>query len=97
MRGTWPNLQIDHINGVKDDCRWSNLREVDGFLNMQNQRRPMRDNKVGFLGVVRTGRRFRASIGAGGKHRGLGTFDTPELAHAAYIAAKRKLHPGGTL
>jgi len=27
----------------------------------------------------------------------LGTFKTPELAHEAYVKAKRELHPFGTL
>jgi hypothetical protein len=27
----------------------------------------------------------------------LGTYDTPELAHAAYLDAKRKMHVGSTI
>lgn len=32
-----------------------------------------------------------------GKHQHLGTFDTPEEAHQAYIKAKRELHSFNTL
>ena len=32
-----------------------------------------------------------------GKKLYLGSFPTPEAAHAAYLAAKRKLHAGCTL
>lgn len=27
MTGTWPDGEIEHINGVRDDNKWSNLRE----------------------------------------------------------------------
>lgn len=32
-----------------------------------------------------------------GKQRHVGLFGTAEAAHAAYLAAKRELHPGNTL
>jgi hypothetical protein len=38
-----------------------------------------------------------ASFRSNRKSHYLGIFDTPELAHAAYIEAKRKLHPLGML
>jgi hypothetical protein len=41
---------------------------------------------------TRTGR-YRATIKAEGRRRCLGRYDTPEEASAAYLAAKRELHP----
>ncbi|MCA8339501.1 AP2 domain-containing protein [Burkholderia multivorans] len=36
--------------------------------------------------------RWVARIQHGGKQHYLGMFDTPELAHAAYVAAAKRLH-----
>jgi hypothetical protein len=41
--------------------------------------------------------RLSASVWVGGKRVYLGRFDTAEEAHAAYVAAKRRLHQGCTL
>lgn len=38
-----------------------------------------------------------ALIRAGTHRRFIGTFETADLAHNAYLAAKRELHPGCTL
>ena len=96
--GRWPALPIDHINGDKRDNRISNLREATDALNRQNQRQAHRDNKTGLQGVVRSSSgRFTASVRANGSKHHLGSFDTPELAHAAYLEAKRNLHEGNTL
>lgn len=100
--GAWPTQQIDHVNGVLDDNRRENLRDVSAVLNQQNQRRPRRDNKTGFLGVApvvyESGvTRYGAYIRYGGKQHGIGTFDTPEEAHAAYLLAKRTHHTANTL
>lgn len=97
MTGQWPNGQIDHIDGDKKNNRIANLREASNGLNKQNMRRPRRDNKTGFLGVSQDGGRFRAEIGVEGANVYLGMFATPQAAHAAYIEAKRRLHPGCTL
>lgn len=39
VTGAWPKAVIDHINGVCDDNRWTNLRDVSQSKNMQNQHR----------------------------------------------------------
>jgi hypothetical protein len=94
--GYWPKL-IDHINGEPSDNRISNLREANHAVNMQNKRSPMKNNKCGFLGVSLNAGRYRAVISVNKKTWNLGRFDTPELAHEAYLAAKRTLHQGCTI
>lgn len=92
--GKMPDDQIDHINGIRDDNRLCNLREVTGFTNMQNMREPTKRNKQGFLGVSydRFRNKFKAQIRVNEKNICLGRFDTAELAHEAYLSAKRQHH-----
>ena len=92
--GSFPEHQVDHINGVRSDNRWSNLRDVDGATNTQNQKKPSKNNSTGFLGVARNGKGFTARILANGVGRYLGTFKTAEEAHEVYIKAKIKFHQG---
>lgn len=68
---------IDHINGIKTDNRWVNLREVSFKDNCRNL--PVRvDNKTGMMGVhyrKESGKWF-ARIKFEGEIINLGTFDT---------------------
>lgn len=50
MTGDWPKGQIDHINGVVADNRWSNLRVASGQENAQNSK-TRTDNKSGHKNV----------------------------------------------
>ena len=93
--GVWPKQQIDHINGVRNDNRISNLRDVDSSLNMQNQVTGSKSKLVPLLGVTRhAGGKYQASITVLGKAKYLGLHKTPELAQEAYLEAKRVLHAG---
>lgn len=51
INGDWPEDEIDHINGIKDDNRISNLRCVNRSINMQN-RRMHSNNTSGVCGVI---------------------------------------------
>jgi hypothetical protein len=94
--GEFPEKHIDHINGDPSDNRLCNLRLADRKLNMQNQRRARSDNATGVLGVRKNGSGYRAEIRVDGKRINLGTYPTTELAHIAYVDAKRKHHEGCT-
>ena len=97
--GSWPTGEIDHINGRRDDNRIENLRDVPKRLNGHNRHGPNRDNKSsGLLGVTRNGKNgWMAQITVDGERRYLGTFKDPEIAHAVYVSAKRKMHEGCTI
>lgn len=97
MTGEFPKGEIDHLNGDRDDNRWINLRDVTRVVNQQNERCARATNVLGILGVSQEGKKFCAQIRHEGKNLYLGSFDTPALAHAAYVHEKRKLHAGCTL
>ena len=95
----YPFEDVDHRDGNKANNRIDNLRMVGTLGNNQNIRGPRSNNKIGFLGVFRCKMtmKWRATICAEGIRHHLGTFETPALAHAAYVKAKRELHIGNTL
>ncbi|WP_275272432.1 HNH endonuclease signature motif containing protein [Limnobacter sp. P1] len=96
--GEWPTLDIDHINGIKTDNRFQNLRHVTRSVNLQNQRKAHPNNHTGLIGVNKKGpKKFLALIQIDGIQKSVGTFENAIDAHNAYIEAKRKGHPGNTL
>lgn len=97
--GHFPQAALDHINGVRSDNRIANLRLAHGSINSENVRSASSNGSSGFLGVTfcRQTKRWIAQITVSHKHKTLGRFDTPELAHEAYLKAKRSLHVGCTL
>ena len=100
MTGEWPKNEVDHINGVKDDNRWFNLRDVDRTTNTQNLRRARKDNlSSGLMGAYWDPKcqAWRSSIQTDGKIIGLGRFNSAADANAAYLEAKRRLHQGCTI
>lgn len=92
--GSWPRGHVDHLDGDPSNNRIRNLRDVSRQINAQNQRRPRDKSTSGFLGVSPHHGKFQARIGLDGRNLYLGTFKSPEEAHAAYLLAKRKLHEG---
>lgn len=99
MTGEWPSRQVDHINGVRNDNRWCNLRTATQAENSQNQRGPRSDSKSGLLGVTwsKQGKKWQAQIKVDRVNRHLGCFTDKHEAHAAYLRAKAELHPFSTL
>lgn len=82
---------IDHRdrNGLNNTR--ANLRLATRSQNNANTKL-RKQNKVGFKGVFKARKKFAAQIGVSGVQIHLGTFDTPELAHAAYLEAAKKYY-----
>lgn len=99
MYGEWPTPYIDHIDGDPSNNRISNLRVATAVENQHN--RGKESNRCGractskYLGVYMYARvgRWVARINANGKRTFLGYFDNEIEAHAAYLDAKKTLHP----
>ena len=51
MTGSFPKLTVDHINGIKTDNRWNNLRDVSNQENNRN-RKLSTTNNSGCVGVL---------------------------------------------
>lgn len=93
MTGSMPVNQIDHINRVKTDNRFSNLREA---TNGQNRANTRSSSKHGLKGVSYKKwlkeKPWEARITFEKKVRSLGCFATKEEAHEAYCKEARRLH-----
>jgi hypothetical protein len=92
VTGSWPINEVDHINGVKSDNSFVNLRESSRGQNEWNKPKNKK-NTSGYKGVCKNDYGWQSQIRIGnGKRIYLGTFDTPEKAYEAYCAAAEKYH-----
>lgn len=85
MTGSFPKIFIDHINRIRHDNRWINLREADYTQNNQNI--PIR---VGYR-LTASGK-YQARVTINSKTLNFGLYETKDEAINAYIKAKRELH-----
>lgn len=93
MTGRWPLCLIDHIDGDQANDVWLNLREATYGESTHNRVLPVGESKLrGVRRVPSNPPRWEARIAVGYHRMTLGTFDTAEEAHAAYLAASETLH-----
>lgn len=99
VHGSWPERDLDHINGDPLDNRIKNLRDVDASINLQNQVRRPKHNTTGFWGVSwsEAHHKFIAQITTNGKKMHLGYFTDAAEAQAVYLSAKKRLHSSSTI
>lgn len=88
VTGDWPAADVDHKNRDRGDNRWANLRAATRSQNNANM--AVRSTH-GFKGATPVNGRWMAQTKYNGRQIYLGLFDTPEEAHAAYMAAAERL------
>lgn len=93
MTGGFPIEEIDHINGLRNDNRWINIREATRLENCQNT--PIQKNNTsGFTGVVwdKKNKNWMSRITVNGKTINIGRFDNPHDAYKSYLSKKSEVH-----
>lgn len=93
MYGYIPDCDIDHINGIRDDNRISNLRLATRSQNNANSK-VASHNTSGYKGVWfdKSRNKFVSQIKINGTNKHIGRFNTAEEAHAAYCEVASSLH-----
>ncbi len=93
MTGRWPIGYIDHKDGDQANDAWANLREATYSESTHNRLYPAGESKLrGVRRVHSNSHRWEARIAVGHQRMTLGTFDSAEEAHQAYLAAAETLH-----
>lgn len=82
------NINIDHKNLVRYDCRKSNLRRATDSENAINKDYSYMVSDTGIVGVIKEGKKYCASIKIKGKLKRLGMFNTIEDAAQARLEAE---------
>lgn len=92
FHGVWSSLDtpIDHINDNKLDNSLSNLRLVTARENIAKRHLSTRDLPTG-VRKTDSGKYYARICGKGIGQVHLGTYDTPEEAHQAYLDAAARI------
>jgi len=90
VKGYWPE-QMDHLDHVRDNNKWGNLREVSGNENYRNISLGKR-NTSGVMGVYKNklNNKWVAQIKIDGKQIYIGTFEDKFEAVCARKSAEVK-------
>ena len=88
--GSWPEKQLDHINGDKADNRINNLREVTNRENAINRVAHREGDKLPGTRKLFNGT-YAANVFFKIRQYHLGVFKTEIEAHKAYVAAVKEI------
>ncbi len=93
MIGSFPKHQVDHINGIKNDNRWCNLRKATNTENQWNKPLSIK-NKSGYKGVSwdKKSNKWRVQVALNKTKKYLGMFESKELAYKSYVDFSRNNH-----
>lgn len=93
MTGEWPENYIDHINHIKDDNRFINLRKATNQENQFNAKLSIK-NKSGYKGVCFHKRHnvFIAQAAYNKKTHFLGYYNSADMAYQAYLLFTKSKH-----
>lgn len=83
--------QIDHINGIKDDNRIENLRDVNHSQNQLNKG-IQKNNTSGIKNVTFENNRWRVRTTINGKLKSFGSYEDWELAELVAIEVRDKYY-----
>jgi hypothetical protein len=84
MEGKFPDRLVDHINGIRSDNRWCNLRHADGFGNAQNSA-IRSDNTSGHPGIWKPKNKNKWVVQVRNKHVGYcGSFEEAKKMYQQY-------------
>ena len=84
MNGSFPPEDVDHVNGIREDNRWSNLREATRSENMMNT--GIRSNNASGINGVSWSKyhgKWQVSIHSAGAQLHVGYFNNLEDAAKA--------------
>ena len=95
VTGEMPDGELDHINNIRDDNRFCNLRPASSAQNNHNRLKP-NNNTSGVKGVNwhKHQKRWVARIAVNGKRVHVGYFDDIAEAEIAVRGAREQLHGG---
>lgn len=91
--GEWPSSDIDHIDGVRDNNKWSNLRLASKSQNGMNRKRT-NSNTSGVKGVYWHSRasKWAAQVKLNRKVYYIGLFDSIDVAKEHVEKKRAELH-----
>lgn len=93
VTGSWPEHQIDHINGDRSDNRWVNLRQCTNALNNQNFKKLRCTNTSGHRNVFAHKGAWMVQLKLDGKAVYIGRFADKDEAIKEAARARKEMMP----
>lgn len=91
VTGNLPKQDVDHINGIKLDNSWNNLRDATRSQNLFN-RSAYRTNILGIKNVSQKDGKYRVRLSVNGVQKQIGIYEDLELAQLVAIEARNLYH-----